>query len=235
VYGGGSGCGGSGYGVVFKLSANGTFSMLHSFNGANDGPLPQSGLIADGAGNLYGTTAGGGSGCGTSGCGVVFKLSPSGTETVLYSFTDGDDGVRPFGGLIADSAGNLYGTTVEGGAYGQGVVFKLSGTGFVTATPFSAFQAALGIESGKEPNTDAFQLLSDFSLGQGSNGINPPAEPVALQIGTFSTTIPLAPSRRAALGRSISLGRSMASSWKSGSRRRQRINTPSPPQPRGPI
>ena len=81
-----------------------------------------------------GTTVGGGasgSACGPFGCGVVFKLSPGGTETVLHFFTGGGDGALPQGGLIADSSGNLYGTTNGGGASGLGTVFKLSGTGFV--------------------------------------------------------------------------------------------------------
>ena len=88
------------------------------------------GLIADSSGNLYGTTLVGGSYSG----GVVFKLSPSGTETVLYSFCSlpsCSDGAAPAAGLIADSSGNLYGTTTYGGASGIGVVFKLSGTGFI--------------------------------------------------------------------------------------------------------
>jgi uncharacterized repeat protein (TIGR03803 family) len=87
------------------------------------------GLIRDAAGNLYGTTAVGGSGvnrlCQGGTCGVVFKLSPSGTETVLHNFTRGD-GANPTAGLIADAAGNLYGTTSNGGTYGfYGVVFEL--------------------------------------------------------------------------------------------------------------
>jgi uncharacterized repeat protein (TIGR03803 family) len=100
------------------------------------------GLIADSAGNLYGTTQIGGA----SGNGVVFKLSPSGTETVLHAFTGGSDGGAPICDLVADSAGNLYGTTAQGGgASGSGVVFKLAGTGFVTV-PFNAFSGKL--ESG---------------------------------------------------------------------------------------
>jgi uncharacterized repeat protein (TIGR03803 family) len=84
-------------------------------------------LIADSAGNLYGTTTQGGA----SGNGVVFKLSPGGTETVLYSFTGGSsDGAFPIAGLLADGAGNLYGMTGSGGTSNDGVVFKLTGTGF---------------------------------------------------------------------------------------------------------
>jgi uncharacterized repeat protein (TIGR03803 family) len=100
----------SGGGVVFKLAPDGTETVLHFFaGGPSDGYAPYAGLIADGAGNLYGTTFGGGA----SFNGLVFKLAPDGTETVLYSFAGGpSDGAAPYAGLIADRAGNLYGTTV---------------------------------------------------------------------------------------------------------------------------
>jgi uncharacterized repeat protein (TIGR03803 family) len=85
-----------------------TYTVLHSFKGSpTDGSGPESGLIGDSAGNLYGTTLGGGA----SDAGVVFKLDRTGTETVLYNFTGGADGSEPSAGLIRDSAGNLYGTT----------------------------------------------------------------------------------------------------------------------------
>ena len=114
---------------------------------------------------------------------------------VLYSFTGSPrDGAIPAGGLIADSSGNLYGMTQYGGAPGGdssgvccGVVFKLTGTGFVPETPFAAFGAKLAIDFGISPNPDAFELLSEFTLGQSNNGINPVAEPVTFQIGTFAT------------------------------------------------
>jgi uncharacterized repeat protein (TIGR03803 family) len=123
--------GADGDGVVFKLKPNSdgtwTESVLHSFTGA-DGAEPSAGLIFDAAGNLYGTTAGGGA----DGDGVVFKLEPNSdgtwTESVLHSFT-GTDGKSPVAGLVFDAAGNLYGTTVGGGAgcggSGCGVVWKL--------------------------------------------------------------------------------------------------------------
>ena len=148
LYGTTSGGGASGNGVVFKLSPAGTETVLHSFTRGYDGANPQAGLIADSSGNLYGTTSsGGGSGCAGTGCGTVFKVSPGGSETVLYSFTGGSDGAGPAAGLIADNSGNLYGTTAFGGTspelecgtIGCGVVFKLSGTGFVTAIPFATF------------------------------------------------------------------------------------------------
>jgi uncharacterized repeat protein (TIGR03803 family) len=166
-------------------------TVLYSFAGGHsDGRRPEAGLIADSSGNLYGTTEFGGA----SNVGVVFKLSPGGTETVLYSFMGGSDGSFPgTSGLIADSKGNLYGTTTSGGGTSNaGTVFELTfGTGFVPPVPFAAFTARqLVIQFGTTPNTDLFQLHANFTLGTLSNGINPPAEPVTLQVGTFTTTIP---------------------------------------------
>jgi uncharacterized repeat protein (TIGR03803 family) len=98
--------------------------VLHSFNGKN-GSTPYAGLIFDTAGNLYGTTFSGGA----YGDGTVFELTPEAgggwTETVLHSF-NGNDGSAPYAGLIFDAAGNLYGTTFSGGAYGDGTVFELT-------------------------------------------------------------------------------------------------------------
>jgi uncharacterized repeat protein (TIGR03803 family) len=192
LYGTTTGGGASGNGVVFKLTPGGTESVLYSFAGSPDGANPSAGLIADSAGNLYGTTGGGGGGSCFGGCGTVFRLTPKGTETVLYSFTYGVngsvDGAYPSAGLIADNHGDLYSTTNGGGASGQGTVFKLSDTGFVL--PFSPFDALLEIEFGRRTDTDAFQLESLFTLGHGSGGIDPPAEPVTLTVGSFTTTIP---------------------------------------------
>jgi hypothetical protein len=125
-------------GLVFKLTpnSNGTWTetVLHYFTGGDDGGEPYAGLISDAAGNLYGTTYyGGGSGCGGTGCGTVFKLSPNSdstwTESVIYSFTGNADGGLPIAGLILDKAGNLYGTTVFAGDVAGaccGVVFELT-------------------------------------------------------------------------------------------------------------
>jgi uncharacterized repeat protein (TIGR03803 family) len=120
-------------GVVFKVDTAGRETVLHTFTGGSDGRWPQSVMLRDTAGNLYGVTYDGGSGtCFGYGCGVVFKLDSKGNETVLYSFTGGKDGGLPTGDLLTDSAGNLYGTTSEGGdlscakGSGCGVVFKLT-------------------------------------------------------------------------------------------------------------
>ncbi len=114
-----------------------TYTILHTFTGP-DGASPGGPLIRDAAGNLYGSTYYGGNGnlCGgTVGCGTVFKLSPSGVETLLYTFSGGADGAFPRG-LFRDAAGNLYGLASQGGNLslcnllgfppGCGVIFKLS-------------------------------------------------------------------------------------------------------------
>jgi len=128
--------GAAGAGTVFKLDGAGE-TVLYSFcsvSGCADGLDPLSGPLArDAAGNLYGTTIFGGvsSACNGS-CGVVFKLGPSGRETVLHNFTGGADGGLPWAGLTMDSAGNLYGAAEEGGdlkcnpPYGCGTVFEIT-------------------------------------------------------------------------------------------------------------
>src|ERR1700722_15501395 len=105
-------------GAVFKLDTNGAETVLYNFTGP-DGANPISNLILDANGDLYGTTAYGGDtgNCvyiSNTGCGAVFKLSGT-KETVLYRFTGGQDGAWPFGGVIMDVRGALYGTTNEGG------------------------------------------------------------------------------------------------------------------------
>jgi uncharacterized repeat protein (TIGR03803 family) len=126
LYGTTNGGGASGAGVVFKIDKSGNETVLYSFTGGADGGYPYGGAILDSKGNLYGTTNGGG----IAGAGVVFKIGPSGNETVLYSFTGGADGGYPLWVTLArDSAGNLYGTTAGGGTAFAGVVFKVSAAG----------------------------------------------------------------------------------------------------------
>jgi uncharacterized repeat protein (TIGR03803 family) len=120
-----TGYGGTGAGVVYKLDTAGNETVLYSFTGGADGSQPFAGVIRDADGNLYGTTQGGGS----AGQGVVYKVDPSGNETVLYSFTGGADGGFVYAGVIRSPAGNLYGTTLFGGTAGCGVVFKVDPSG----------------------------------------------------------------------------------------------------------
>ena len=133
----------SGCGTVFSLQIPVTLCHtaycpwterpLYKFSGGSDGSTPYGAtLVFDSAGNLYGTTYGGGGGSCTAGCGVVYKLTPSGggwTQSVVYTFTGGADGASPWAGVTLDQAGNLYGTTSSGGAYGNGTVYELSPAG----------------------------------------------------------------------------------------------------------
>jgi len=125
--------GGQGFGVVFELSPPGTpggawtETVLHSFADTDgDRPYFGTGLLFDANGNLYGQTDNGGA----SSDGVVFKVAPGGTETVLYSWGSGSGQPKSID-LFADANGNLYSTTDEGGTLGYGTVYELTGTGFV--------------------------------------------------------------------------------------------------------
>ena len=132
LYGTTANGGGTNYGTVFKLAPDGMETVLYNFkgyHGGGDGAHPNAGLIADGAGNFYGTTTQGGN----ADWGTVFKLAPDGTETVLYSFEAGSDGAEPIGGtLLGDGAGNLYGTAWTAGKNNNGTVFKLALNGTFT-------------------------------------------------------------------------------------------------------
>jgi uncharacterized repeat protein (TIGR03803 family) len=168
-------CGnGHGCGTVFKLSKTGKFTVLHTFTGGlsngPDGADPYGGLVRDAAGNLYGTTSAGGA----YGYGTVFKLSKTGKETVLYSFCSQSegctDGANPYAGLIQDAAGNLYGTTYQGGnyTYGGGTVFKLSKTG--KETVLHNFCRQSGCTEGKNPYAGVIQDAEGNLYGTTLNG-----------------------------------------------------------------
>jgi uncharacterized repeat protein (TIGR03803 family) len=130
-------------GTVFKITPSGNETVLHAFaKSGTDGQTPYAGLIQGSDGNLYGTTYFGGA----NGFGTVFKVTPSGTETVLYSFAGGNDGEHPYAGVIQGSDGNFYGTTYQGGASGYGTVFKLTPSG--TETVLYTFTGGTGTGSG---------------------------------------------------------------------------------------
>jgi uncharacterized repeat protein (TIGR03803 family) len=164
-----------GNGVVFELSppvagqSAWTESVLHSFDGT-DGANPDADVMSDGAGNLFGTTVTGGA----NNDGVVFELSPPGaghtvwTERVLYSF-DGANGAEPLAGLITDGAGNLYGTTREGGANNDGVIFELkpkAGPKAWSEAVLASFDGA----NGSAPNGDLFVDNTGALYGTTSTG-----------------------------------------------------------------
>lgn len=130
-----------------------SFKVIYSFTGGADGANPYSGVVFDAAGNLYGTTAGGGDrGCFNGTCGVAFELSPGPggwSDATLHIFTGGSDGGNPADSLISDTAGNLYGTTLAGGVtckqqdYGCGTAFELSPGGW-TETMLYSFPGSVG-------------------------------------------------------------------------------------------
>lgn len=137
-----------GCGVVFKLTPNGSETVIYAFTGFSDGGYPQATLIQDSQGNLYGTTEGGGLlqdvvHQENDGCGVIFRIDPSGVENVLYAFEPCK--YQGVSNLLRDAQGNLYGTTYSGGTFGLGTVFEL------------------------EPNRN-FKILHSFSGGNDGYG-----------------------------------------------------------------
>lgn len=138
VYGGSSKeCTPEGCGALYKLSRNGTLTVLHSFaGGTSDGCYPMGSVVQDKAGNLYGTT----NQCGSQSGGIIWKVSKKGKEAVLHNFAGSpSDGVYPLAGVTRDSRGNLYGVTYDGGSgnncgigVGCGTLYRLSATGRFT-------------------------------------------------------------------------------------------------------
>jgi uncharacterized repeat protein (TIGR03803 family) len=123
----------SGCGVVFKLDASGHETVIHNFAYGTEGANPNSLLTLDAQGNLYGTALRQGNSCMKTNCGVVFKLSPQGKETVLHTFLGyPTDGAYPRSPLVLDSDGNIYGTTSQGGPGYYGTVFEIDSTGTET-------------------------------------------------------------------------------------------------------
>ncbi|MBV9991273.1 MAG: hypothetical protein JOZ72_08255 [Alphaproteobacteria bacterium] len=124
-------------GTLFRMKRGGKMKILHSFGVGGDGYAPASDVHFDGQGNMIGTTNLGGASDG----GVVYRIAPDGTETVLHSFAGGaGDGLNPNGTLAEDGAGNLFGTTYKGGANDKGTVYKLA--------PDAAVSVLFGFTSG---------------------------------------------------------------------------------------
>ena len=120
-------------GTIFRISPSGSYTNLYSFGGyPTDGGTPEAGLVQGSDGNFYGTTASGGVAANNDG--TIFRISPSGSYTILYSFVGylNYDGVTPWAGLVQGSDGNFYGTTLYGGTNDQGTVFQISPSGSYT-------------------------------------------------------------------------------------------------------
>jgi len=193
LYGTAEGGEGAQEGTAFKLDTARNFSVLHTFVGSpNDGESPWSNLILDPAGNLYGVTEGGG----TFQNGIVYKIDRSGNFTVLHSFTGEPDGNSPYGALVMDSAGSLYGTTRHGGSAQRGSVFKIDSAG--NESVMASFTGGEGDEpmagliedsagnfygtllsGGDDDNGDVFKmdptgkLSTVYQFGGGKRGVNP--------------------------------------------------------------
>jgi uncharacterized repeat protein (TIGR03803 family) len=140
-----------GAGVVYKLTSAGQLTVLYSFTGGPDGANPYAGVIQDSAGNLYGTTAYGGTAFRNAGSGVVYELNTAGQQTVLHTFTGGTDGASPYAGLTRDASGNVYGTTYFGGAANAGVVYEVN-----TSNDETVLYAFTGLTDGANPNASLF-------------------------------------------------------------------------------
>lgn len=185
--------GAGGFGTVFELvkSPAGTYTekVLYSFSGGTDGGSPSGGLVMDAAGNLYGTTQGGGA----SGLGTVFELVNSAgtyTETVLHSFA-GPDGQVPNGGLVRDASGNLYGVTVNRQASDNGAVFELvnsSGT-FTEKVLYNFTGGSNGGPIGPLAIDASGNLYGAAQASFGPFGTSPFVFKLVNSAGTYSETI----------------------------------------------
>jgi len=151
-------------GTVFKLNPNtGAVTILWSFTGGTDGGYPYGPVILDKKGILWGTTSKGGA----HGFGTVFEIRKGGKYKVVYSFSGGADGATPYGGLAPDCYGNHIGTTLGGGANGDGTVFQISTTG--TETVLHSFACAT---DGCSPNAGLVQDETHFGGSCSLRGTN---------------------------------------------------------------
>ena len=168
TYGGELSCNApNGCGTVFKMDTTGKETVLYSFTGSPDAAEPESALLRDAEGNLYGTAPSGGA----YGYGAVFKVDTTGKESVLYSFSGGSDGANPYGGLLRDAKGNLYGTTTAGGASGYGTVFKVDTTG--KETVLHSFAGSDGANPAfgslvEDTKGNLYGTTSGFTYGHGT-------------------------------------------------------------------
>jgi uncharacterized repeat protein (TIGR03803 family) len=165
----GGGVTGSNSGTIFKITPSGTLTTLYTFCSQNspptyctDGQAPTAGLVQALNGDFFGTTEAGGA----NGWGTVFKITPSGTLTTLYSFCSQRgcrDGEYPHGGLVRAVSGNFYGTTANGGAYDAGTIFKITPTG--TLTTLYNFCSQSGCADGSDPQAALIQATDGNFYG----------------------------------------------------------------------
>jgi uncharacterized repeat protein (TIGR03803 family) len=200
-----------GRGVVFRISPSGNLTNLYSFSGP-DGWAPYAGLVRGSDGNFYGTTYVGGlsTNC-PNGCGTVYRMTPGGNLTNLWSFTGRTDGANPYAGVVEGVDGNFYGTTTGGGTHGTGTVYRVSPNGGATtlwsftggsdgANPWGLVQGSDGNFYGTTPAIGAghsgtvFRITPTgnftnlWSFTNGSDGASPYAGLVQGSDGSFYGT-----------------------------------------------
>ncbi|HEY6291972.1 MAG TPA: choice-of-anchor tandem repeat GloVer-containing protein [Terriglobia bacterium] len=164
--------GASNHGTVFKITPGGALTTLHSFCSESrcvDGEYPYVGLIQATNGNFYGTTYSGGA----NGFGTVFRITPSGRLTTLYSFCSQSgctDGTYPEGGLMQAANGNFYGTTHAGGAYSSGTAFKITSGGTLTVLYTFCSQGGSGCTDGANPIAGLIQATDGNFYGTSQFG-----------------------------------------------------------------
>lgn len=170
-------------GTVFKITPSGVETVLHSFGASGDGTFPAGGLVQGTDGNFYGTTSGGG----VNSLGTVFKVTPSGVETVLHSFGASTDGDTPYARLTRGTDGNFYGTTFLGGATGDGTVFKITPAGVETI--LHSFGATS--TDATKPTSGVIQATDGNFYGTTSTGGTPVCLPGCPGLGTVFKVTPL--------------------------------------------
>jgi uncharacterized repeat protein (TIGR03803 family) len=166
-------------GTVYKMTPEGTVTTIYNFcseTDCRDGSEPLAGLALGSDGNFYGTTSAGGENyygeCGT-GCGTVFKITPSGTLTTLYTFCSESsclDGLSPAGGLVLGSDGNFYGTTTGGGPTGSGTIFKITRSGLMTTLSGFCPKSGCTASSGGRPEAGVVQGADGNFYGTTEDG-----------------------------------------------------------------
>jgi len=161
-----------GCGTVFEITPSGTLTTLYSFAGSpTDGALPSATLVQAANGDFYGTTEYGGAhkNCNTAGCGTIFKITPSGRQTTLYSFcaqSGCPDGALPYAGLVQATSGDFYGTTPNGGFgadYGYGTIFEITPGG--TLTTLYRFCSQSSCPDGANPVGGLVQATNGYLYG----------------------------------------------------------------------
>jgi uncharacterized repeat protein (TIGR03803 family) len=173
-----------GYGVVFKITPAGAYTVLHNFN-VSDGAYPWGGpLIQANDGFLYGTTEADGSGSG----GVLFKISLAGVFTVVHNMSEATDGGNPFAGVIQASDGNFYGVNGNGGAHNNGTIFKMT-TKDVVSAPYS-----FNLTQGGFPEVTPFQHTNGILYGDtedgGTGNVSPCKTGVCGVFYSFNASLP---------------------------------------------